>query len=219
MYHRIRVFDADAVRSAMVFHNVHYSVISTFVRPVALPLEHHRKCSDRFRTGLNDALHRIVVRELSHVAAAIFDDVNLVSIVDGLNGRQCNTRFRPQPCQHDFLASAALDSVDEVCIVQGIHARALDWLLPRKDRLNLRPHVAAECLGFDRGQDDWHVKYARRFGKGKIVIDDRLAVKVGDAEKHLRLKVDNCDDTVIGREQSFFLSLGREVLLGMMISL
>src|SRR5204863_5310678 len=32
----------------------------------------------------------------------------------------------------------------------------------------------------------------------------RLTVKVGDAEQHLRLKVDEGNDAVVGREQPFF---------------
>src|ERR1700693_2340038 len=40
VYHRVRVLDSDPVSSVMVFHNIHHSIVSFPVSPVALPLQH-----------------------------------------------------------------------------------------------------------------------------------------------------------------------------------
>ncbi len=67
----------------------------------------------------------------------------------------------------------------------------------RKDRLDLRPHIAAEALGFHRAEDHGNLEYLCGFRKRDVVVDDRLAVKISDAKEHLGLEIDNCDDTVV----------------------
>src|ERR1700687_1349638 len=43
VYHRVRVLDSDPISSVMVLHNVHHCIVSFFVSPVALPLQHGGK--------------------------------------------------------------------------------------------------------------------------------------------------------------------------------
>ena len=40
----------------------------------------------------------------------------------------------------------------------------------------------------------------RRLQKRDVIVDDRLAVEIGDTKKHLRLQMDNRDLTVLGRQ-------------------
>jgi len=78
---------------------------------------------------------------------------------------------------------------------------------PVLDRLDLRPHVAAEGLGLDRGQDHRHFERPGCFTQNEIVVDDRLAIEIADAEQHLRLQVDDGDHAVIGCQQTLLAEL------------
>ena len=93
------------------------SMTASYVsRPIALPFEHHGERGDRLGARLDHALHRVVVRELADVAAAVFDDIDFVAVVNGLNRRQRDAGFRPQSGQHDLLPAALLDGGDEVLV-------------------------------------------------------------------------------------------------------
>src|SRR6266853_5423481 len=96
VHHRIHVLDADPVGSVVVLHDVHHCIVGFLVSPIALPFEHDRQRRDRLCAGLNDALHRVVVSELAHVAAAIFHDVDFVALIKGLHRGKRNTCFRPK---------------------------------------------------------------------------------------------------------------------------
>ena len=74
--------------------------------------------------------------------------------------------------------------------------------------MNLRPHVAAETFRFDRAENNGHVENPRGLRERDVVVDDRLAVEVSDAKKHLWLKVDQGDNTIVGRQQAFFAVFG-----------
>src|SRR5216684_1780009 len=43
VHHRVHVLDADPVGSVVVLHDVHHGIVSFFVSPVALPLQHGGK--------------------------------------------------------------------------------------------------------------------------------------------------------------------------------
>src|SRR5882724_7863176 len=43
VHHRVHVLDSDPISSVMVLHNVHQGIVSFFVSPVALPLQHGGK--------------------------------------------------------------------------------------------------------------------------------------------------------------------------------
>ena len=45
------------------------------------------------------------------------------------------------------------------------------------------------------------------FGERHIVIDDRLAVKIGHAKEHLGLEIDDRDHAVVRGQQPFFAPL------------
>src|SRR5204863_5787230 len=85
VHHRVGIFDAHAICTEVLLHDVHDGVICISGCPVALPLEHRRQSCDRLCACLNHPLHGIVVRELAYVTAAIFNDVHFISVVNGLN--------------------------------------------------------------------------------------------------------------------------------------
>ena len=86
------------------------------------------------------------------------------------------------------------------------------WASGPIDGLDLRPHIAAETFGFHRAEDNRHVENLGGFQKRDVVINDRLAVEIGDAEEHLRLQIDNCHHTVVGSQQSFFTTFRTSII-------
>ena len=102
MHHRVGVLNADAVRAKVGLHDVHHRIVCIFLRPIALPFEHHHERRDGLGAGLNHALHRVIVRELAHVAAAVFDDIDFVAVVNRLNRRQRDAGLRPSPARTIF---------------------------------------------------------------------------------------------------------------------
>jgi hypothetical protein len=58
-----------------------------------------------------------------------------------------------------------------------------------------------------------NVEHLCGFQKRDVVVDDRLAVKIGDPKEHLRLKIDNCDDTVVRRQKSLFAAFRTSISL------
>jgi len=58
-----------------------------------------------------------------------------------------------------FLRSGFFDRSDKVLVVPGVHGRTLDGFLPREYGSQLRPHIPAEGLRLDRGQDYGHIEY------------------------------------------------------------
>jgi hypothetical protein len=79
--------------------------------------------------------------------------------------------------------------------------------------VHLRPHVSAKTLGFHRAEDDRDLENPRGFRERNVVIDDRLAVKIGDAKEHLGLEVDQRDDAVVRGQQPFFAALRTSIAL------
>src|SRR6202007_232401 len=128
--------------------------------PIALPLEHRGKGGYGLRARLDHALHRVVVRQLAYVTAAILDDVDFVAVVDRLYRRESYAGFRPQPGQHDFLAAGFFDRRHEVLIIPRVHRRPLDGFLAGKHRSELRPHISAERLGFDGREYNRQLEYS-----------------------------------------------------------
>ena len=121
MYHRVGVLNADTVSTTMRLHDVHHRIICIFRRPIALPLQHHHDRRDGLGAGLNHPLHRVVVRELGQVAAAVFDDIDFITVVNRLNRRERYAGLGPQSGQDDFFLAALFDGSDEVLVVLGIH--------------------------------------------------------------------------------------------------
>jgi hypothetical protein len=75
-----------------------------------------------------------------------------------------------------------------------------------KDCLDLRPQIAAETHGFHRGQDHGDLENPGGFGERHVVVDDRLAVKIGHAKEHPGLEIDNRHHAVVRSQQTFFAS-------------
>src|SRR5215472_6081055 len=151
VHHRVGILDTNAVGSVMALHNVHHGIVSVLVSPVALPLQHGGKRRYGFRSRLDDSLHRVVMSKLTHVAAAIFRDVNFVAVVNRLYGRQCDAGLGPQPGQDNLLPASLFNCSDEVLIVPGVHRGTFDGLLPWEYGSQLRPHIPAEGLRLDGG--------------------------------------------------------------------
>jgi hypothetical protein len=176
-------------------------------------VEHHPERRDRLRARLDHALHGVVVSELADVAGAIFDDIGFIAVVNGLHGRQRDAGFRPQAGEDDLLAAALRDSGDEVLVVPGIHRRPLDRRLVREDGLDLGPHVPAETPGFHGAEHHGDAEDPGGLRQRHVVVDDRLAVEVGDAEEHLGLEIDQREDAVVGGQQPFFAPLRASLFL------
>ena len=68
--------------------------------------------------------------------------------------------------------------------------------MPGKDVEKLWPHVAGKTLAFNRGKNSRHLEYFGRFGKHKDIVEECLAVDVGNPKYHLGLKVDEDDGTI-----------------------
>src|SRR6202035_5727200 len=94
------------------------------------------------------------MRELANVAAAIFDHIDFVAVVNGLDGWQRDAGLRPKSGQNDFFPAALFDRGNKVLVVPGIHRSTLDGDLVRKDSLDLRPDISAETLALHRAEDN-----------------------------------------------------------------
>ncbi len=144
--------------------------------------------------------------QLADVAAAILGDINLVAIVDHLNGRQSDTGLGPQTSEHDFLLSGRFSSrlpQREVLVVPRIHRGSLDGLLTGKD-------LALSCGGHMFPLKGFFVStVVNTTGTSKIrvalarataLLMIGLPVEVRGSEQHLGLMVDdNGDDAIVGR--------------------
>jgi hypothetical protein len=96
----------------------------------------------------------------------------------------------PQSGQNDLLSAALFDRGNKVLVVPGIHRSTLDGDLIRKDSLDLRPNISAETLALHRAEDNRESENLCRFRECDGVVDDRLAVEIGNAKEHLRLVID-----------------------------
>src|SRR5713101_1348854 len=202
VHHGVCVLDADPVRSVMVLHDVHHCIVGSAMGPIALPFEHDRQGRDRLRAGLNDSLHRVVVSKLAHVAAAIFHDVDFVTVMKRLHRRQGNTGLGPKAGNENLLASAFFDCGDKVFVVPRVHGRTLDGFLSREYGAQLGPHVPAEGLRLDRRQNHGYIEHPCGFPERHGVVDDSLAVKIACSKQHLALMVDQRHDAIVRSQES-----------------
>src|ERR1043166_7336874 len=115
--HRVGILDAHAIGAEVGPDDVHHRIVGALVSPVALPFEHDRQCGHGTRPRLNDAFHRVIVGELADIAATILDDVDLVVVVDCLDGRQGHAGLGPKPCKHNLPSAGLLDGRDEVLVI------------------------------------------------------------------------------------------------------
>src|SRR6266404_8801907 len=197
MDHGVSVFDPNTIGSEMRSHDVHDCVVGSLLSPIALPFEHDGHRGDRLCAGLNDALHRIVVSKLAHIAAAIFHDIDFVAVMNRLHRRKRNTDFCPKPGQHDLFPSRLFDGRDKVLVVPGVHRRTLDGFFPREYGSQLRPHVPAKGLRLDRCQNHRHIEHSCGFSECHGVVDDSLAVEIACSKQHLALMVDQRHDAIV----------------------
>src|SRR6266404_5805557 len=202
VHHRVRVLDADPVGSVMVLHDIHHGIVGSTMGPIALPFEHDGHGRNRLCAGLNDTLHRVLVSKLTHVAAAILHDVDLVAVMNRLHRRKRNTDFCPKPGNENLLASAFFDRGDKAFVVPRVHGRTLDGFLPREYGSQLRPHIPAEGFRLDRGQYHRYIKYSCGLADRNGVVDDSLAVEIACSKQHLALMVDQRQDAIVRSQES-----------------
>src|SRR5258706_15685722 len=203
MDHGIRVLHPNAVSAHVRFYDIHDCVVGILVSPITLPLQHRGEYGHGFGAGLNDSLHRVLVIELAHVPAGIFNDIYFVAIVYRLNGRKGDADFGPETGQDDLLAPGAFDRRDEVLVIPGIHRCPFDRFLVRKHGLYLRPNIPAEAFRLHRREDDRDVEYLSSLRECHGVVYDRLPIEVADTEEHLRLMVNQGDHAIVRGKQAF----------------
>src|SRR4029077_1681453 len=207
MHHGVGVFDPDAVGTEVCLHDVHHRVVGSSERPIALPFEHRGESRYGLCARLNYTLHRVVVRQLAYVTAAILDDVDFVTIVYRLYRGKSHAGFRPQSGQNDLLAASFFDRCHEVLVIPGVHRRPLDGFLAGIHRSELRPHISAERLRFDSREYNRQFEYSCGLSERDHAIDNPLAVGIADSEQHLWLMVDQRHNAIVGSEQPFFTAL------------
>src|SRR6266481_4193865 len=202
VHHGVGILDTDSVRTVMVLHDVHHCIVGALVGPIALPLEHDGHGRDRLCASLNDTLHRVVVSKLTHVAAAILHDVDLVAVMNRLHRRKRNTDFCPKSGNENPLASAFFDRGDKVFVVPRVHGRTLDGFLPREYGSQLRPHIPAEGLRLNCCQNYRYIEHPCGFSQCHGVVDDSLAVEIACSKQHLALMVDQRHDAIVRSQES-----------------
>src|SRR6266446_5051013 len=135
--------------------------------------------------------------ELTHVTAAIFDHVDFIAVVDRLDRRKRNTGLRPKAGNENLLTFAFFDRGDKVFVVPRVHGRTLDGFLSREYGSQLRPHIPAEGLRLDGGQNYGHIEYPCGLSECHGVVDDSLAVEIACSKQHLALMVDQRHDAIV----------------------
>src|SRR5258708_34774917 len=116
--------------------------------------------------------------KLAYVAAAILHNVDFVAVMKRLHRRKRDTGFRPKAGNENLLASSFFDRGDKVFVVPGVHGRTLDGFLSREYGSQLRPHIPAEGLRLDCGQNYGHIEYPCGLPECHGVVDDSLAVEI-----------------------------------------
>src|SRR5271163_1795606 len=171
MNHGVCIFDSHAVCSSMVLYYVHHSGIGVLVSPIALPFKHHLNPGDWLSPCLLDPAHRSLMRAQIEIANAIFDDIHFKAVMNSLDSGKRNTDLGPESSEDNLLAACFFHSSNEILIVPGVHAAALNWSLIWIDCLKLRPEVPAEGLCFDRAQDERHLEDLRSLREPDDVVN------------------------------------------------
>src|SRR6266436_6230254 len=140
--------------------------------------------------------------KLAYVATAIFHDVDFVSVMKRLHGRQCNAGLRPKAGDENFLAPAFFDRRDKVFVVPRVHGRTLDGFLPREYGSQLRPHISAKGLRLDRCQNHGHIENPCGLSECHGVVDNSLTVEIACSKQHLALMVDQRHDAIVRSQES-----------------
>src|SRR6185369_4896905 len=204
MDHGVRVLHTNSICSHVRFHDIHDCVVGILVSPITLPLQHRGEYGHRFGAGLDHSLHRILVIELAHVPAGVFNDIDFVPVLYRLNSRKGDADFSPETGQDDLLAPGAFDRRDEVLVIPGIHRGPFDRIVVWKDSLYLGPDIPAEAFRLYRSEHDWDIEYLGSLRECHCVVYDRLTIEVADSEQHLRLMVNQRDNAVVRSQESFF---------------
>src|ERR1700675_1549038 len=121
--------------------------------------------------------------------------------------RKRDTGFRPQAGNEDFLASAFFDCGDKVFVVPRVNGGTLGRFLPREYGSQLRPHISAEGLRLDCGQNHRYIEHPCSFSECHGVVDDSLAVEIACSKQHLALIVDQRHDAIVRSQKSLLTQL------------
>jgi hypothetical protein len=202
MHHRVSVFDSDPVSAPMLFEQVHQIVVVAAPCPIALKFE------NRWNGGQPDSPRLCHARKGSLMsgrtggATRIFDHIEIEAFGQHVQRGPRHADFGPQARKHDVFASRGANSSAEPFVIPRVHRSPLDDLLAGKHIEQLGPQIAGKTLGFNRRQNRGHSKQFRPFGKQQGVIDQRLAVDVIDAKRHLGLVIDEGDGTIFSGQKS-----------------
>src|SRR5260370_675152 len=101
-----------------------------------------------------------------------------------------------------FLRPLFSIAANKVSVVPRVHGRTLDGFLPREYGSQLRPHIPAEGLGLDRGQNHRYIEHPCGFSECHGVVDDSLAVEIACSKQHLALMVDQRHDAIVRSQES-----------------
>jgi hypothetical protein len=85
--------------------------------------------------------------------------------------------------------------------------RPLNRFLAGKYRSELRPHISAERLRFDRREYNRQFEHSCGFGERHRVIYNGLTIKVAYPKQHLWLMIDERHNAIVWSEQPFFTTL------------
>src|ERR1700747_2452032 len=129
-------------------------------------------------------------------SATISNNVNVISRIKHLDRWPGHAHLCPETRHEDVLSTGGLDRCPESWIVPRIHRGPLDDWLARKNIKKLRPHIPAERFCFHRRENGRYSEFLRHLGKQRHVIDQGRTVDTGDAERHLRLVIDENNSAV-----------------------
>src|SRR6202795_1061680 len=103
---------------------------------------------------------------------------------------------------HEFI-----EERNKVFGVPRVHRRAFDGFLPREYGSQLRPHIPAEGLRLDCGQNHRYIEHPCSFSECHGVVDDSLAVEIACSKQHLALIVDQRHDAIVRSQKSLLTQL------------
>jgi hypothetical protein len=186
----------------MLAHHVHDGIVGVLARPVALPFEQHLLPNHRHDAGLHHAIHCVFVRVNRGAAGRVGDHIDVVAtLAYRIDREHAIADLRPEAGDNHLLSVVRGERVAHVLIVPRVHRGALDELVIRINRQQLGIGVAREAFGLNRGDGGRHLEHLRRLGEGNHVVLQNLAVDRLNAERHLRLLVDEEELGVLWSEQ------------------
>ena len=95
VHHGVGILDTTAIRTGMLPKDGHQGVIMLPVGPVALEFQNRGNGRHGYSAGLNAAAYGRVVGQLRGCATGIFDNVDIVSLIEHIERWPGNTDLCP----------------------------------------------------------------------------------------------------------------------------